>query len=410
MAPERVLIVGAGVAGLRAASILAGAQLQVTVFDEADRIGGRVVTDQLDDFLLDRGFQLLNPAYPQARNALDLAALELATFEPGVVVTDGSAQLRLADPLRRPARAPEALFLRVGSLKSRLRLGLFLAKLRFGDPRRLRIPPEVDGVTWLREQGIDDQLIDEILRPFLAGVLLESELGTSAGVVALLLRSFLTGIPALPANGMGAIPAQLASHLPADALRLGCSISRVTNHSVELANGEVVEAEHVIVAVPAQRVAGLVPAAPQRQTRGTTTWWFSSDEPLATGATLVADRIGKVLVNSVEVSAAAPSYAPRGKHLVAASGLGVHRENDALAGVTKRLAELHRRSPQSFELLKIDALHDALPFLPPPWTALPPIAYDGILLAGDHVASPSLQGAMASGARAARAVLARLQN
>lgn len=51
-------VIGAGIAGLVCARILTRAGLVVKVFEASDGVGGRVRTDEVDGFLLDRGFQV----------------------------------------------------------------------------------------------------------------------------------------------------------------------------------------------------------------------------------------------------------------------------------------------------------------------------------------------------------------
>ena len=109
MGEQRVIVVGAGVAGLRCAQVLAAAGVEPVVLEASDRVGGRMATDEIDGHLIDRGFQLLNPSYPQAARALDLDALDLRSFAPGLVVSDGTHAARLSDPLRRPTDALAAL-------------------------------------------------------------------------------------------------------------------------------------------------------------------------------------------------------------------------------------------------------------------------------------------------------------
>src|SRR5262245_38663538 len=80
--PE-VLIIGAGLAGLSCARHLADSGISFEVIEASDGIGGRVRTDEHEGFLLDRGFQVLLTAYPEAQRTLDFHALELKKFRPG---------------------------------------------------------------------------------------------------------------------------------------------------------------------------------------------------------------------------------------------------------------------------------------------------------------------------------------
>src|SRR3954466_1298194 len=84
-----VVVVGAGLAGLACARRLAASGVAVTVLEAADGVGGRVRTDVVDGFRCDRGFQLLNPAYPEARRVLDLPALRLPPLPARRVVASG---------------------------------------------------------------------------------------------------------------------------------------------------------------------------------------------------------------------------------------------------------------------------------------------------------------------------------
>ena len=103
-ASAQVVVVGAGIAGLNAAHHLTEAGLDVVVVEASDRVGGRIQTDEVDGFLLDRGFQLYNPSYPDGARVLDHEALELRPFFPGAVLSTEAGPRWLVDP-RRATRA-----------------------------------------------------------------------------------------------------------------------------------------------------------------------------------------------------------------------------------------------------------------------------------------------------------------
>jgi Flavin containing amine oxidoreductase len=398
---ERVIVVGAGVAGLRCAQVLEAHGVGVEIFERGDRVGGRIATDVVDGFRIDRGFQLLNPSYPQARRALDLNALGLHSFAPGMVVSDGETRFSVADPLRRPLALASAMTAPLGSLSSRFRLGRLLFELK-ASMRRVDAVGEEPSRRWFEECGISPQAVDAVLRPFLAGVLLEERLETSAWVTALLLRSFVRGVPGVPAEGMGAIPLQMASSLTKSAVRLSTPVASVDAHGVVLDDSTRCESDAVVDATP--RGVGTSPTRPDRST---TTWWYAADAPLASRATLVVDRAGDVLTNSVDMTAAAPSYAPRGRVLVAASAIGLHPSIERERAVRERLSALHRTSTTNWELIATSLVEHALPNCSAPFVKDQAIEVDGVVRAGDHVATPSTQGAMASGERAARLILQR---
>ena len=91
----RVIVVGAGLAGLTCAKVLAERGIEVVVYEASDGVGGRVRTDERDGFLLDRGFQVYFTAYPVSRRHLDHKALNLRTFDPGAIICRGGKKTTL---------------------------------------------------------------------------------------------------------------------------------------------------------------------------------------------------------------------------------------------------------------------------------------------------------------------------
>jgi phytoene dehydrogenase-like protein len=113
--PE-VVIVGAGLAGLACAETLDAAGVRCAVFEASDGVGGRARTDRHQGFLLDRGFQVLLTAYPEAQRFLDYKALELRSFIPGALIRRDGRFQRLADPLRQPSDFFATLLSPIGTL------------------------------------------------------------------------------------------------------------------------------------------------------------------------------------------------------------------------------------------------------------------------------------------------------
>uniref|UniRef100_UPI003D7C6EE3 FAD-dependent oxidoreductase n=1 Tax=Kineococcus sp. SYSU DK018 TaxID=3383139 RepID=UPI003D7C6EE3 len=102
-----VVVVGAGLAGLACARHLSAAGLQVAVVEASDGVGGRVRSDVVDGFRVDRGFQLVNPAYPELHKVLDVAALRLQPFDAGVAVVRAARGSAVHYPPPPPARLGE---------------------------------------------------------------------------------------------------------------------------------------------------------------------------------------------------------------------------------------------------------------------------------------------------------------
>ncbi len=155
--------------------------------------GGRVRTDRVDDMLLDRGFQVHNTAYPEARRLLDHDRLDLRAFTPGALVRVGDRLHRVGDPRRVPSWAPSTLAAPIGSLKDKALVGALAARDALTPPARLLDAPETTTREALARRGFSDEVVERFFRPFLAGVYLEDDLATSSRFFDLLWRSFARG-------------------------------------------------------------------------------------------------------------------------------------------------------------------------------------------------------------------------
>jgi glycine/D-amino acid oxidase-like deaminating enzyme len=408
-----VVVIGAGLAGLRAAGLLQDAGLDVVVVERLPEVGGRVRTDAVDGLLLDRGFQLVNPAYPEARRALDLDALDLRPFVAGLVVAHGGSRTRLGDPRRKPAWTLDALRAPFGSTADRLRFVRYAWSTDRATVEELATRPDVTTAQALHDERIGEAFVDAVVRPFLTGVFLEADLRTSRRFFDLVLRSFVRGVPAVPAKGMRAIPAQLADRLATDTLRLGVEVDAVRPGAVTTGQG-VLRARAVVVAADPRAAAELLPGLAVPATASLTTWYhlaYQDPSALLDGEAVLlvdAERRGPV-VNSVVMSAAAPSYASNGRVLVSSTALGVRRGGIAERDVRAHLATMYGVGTADWEHVGTYPVEHALPVMHPPLTVQHEVRLgDGIYVCGDHRDTASIQGALVSGRRAATAVIADL--
>lgn len=405
-----VVIIGAGLAGLAAARQLSIHGIDVVVLDSADSVGGRVRSDVVDDFILDRGFQLYNPSYPEASRVLDHSALHLQPLVPGVVVCTGDNRIHLGDPRRKPGWALQGASPRIGSALSKMRFAKYAWKQSRRPVVEIERAADRDAFSALRAAGIDSTFIESVLRPFLTGVFLEPDLVTSQRFLDLVLRSFIRGVPSVPAAGMQAIPVQLAGSLPEGSVRLGSRVTGTTGARVRT-DGDDYEARAVIVATDPITAATLIPGLTIPSGNAVTTWYHSTSARLTDGeGVLVVDgeRRGPV-INSVAISNAASDYAPAGRTLVSTSTLGTDSSLQTEQKVREHLSILHGTSTRDWELIRSYAIPYALPAMLPPLQIRHSVDLgDGLFIAGDHRDTASIQGAMVSGRRSADAVLSRL--
>jgi hypothetical protein len=226
--------------------------------EASDGVGGRVRTDAVDGFLLDRGFQVILEAYPELRRRVDLKALDLKAFYPGALVRIGNEVHRMADPGLEMADALRSITAPVGSFADKLRVARLRQEVMGGDPERLLEAPAGTTEEVLREAGFSEGMIDRFFRPFFGGVLLDPTLGVSGRLFRYYFRMFAEGTSSLPATGMEALPRQLAARLPEGTLQLNHRVRRVTASRVEFEGGGSLEAEAVVVAVEGPEAARLL--------------------------------------------------------------------------------------------------------------------------------------------------------
>ncbi|MFF5156843.1 NAD(P)/FAD-dependent oxidoreductase [Streptomyces sp. NPDC000348] len=405
-APDAV-VVGAGLAGLACALDLCRAGLRVALLEASDGVGGRMRTDRRDGFLLDRGFQVFNTSYPQVKRRLDLRSLRLRPFTAGIVVHTPTGSARLADPTRSPGAVRALLPGRVLTARDLAALAALTARDAVLPVDVLKRRADRPTSAALSRAFLSDEVIARVLRPFLSGVFLEDRLETSARFFHLVWRSMVRGSLCLPAAGIGAVPARLADGLPGGVLRLGTPVAEVTDEGVLLGDGADVPAPAVVVATDAATAGRLLPGLSVPDGRTVTTYYHATDAVPSAEPILRVDGTGAVL-NTCVLSEVAPTYAPPGTALVSTSVLGRDRPG-AADGVRRRLADLYGADTSGWSQIAAHTVEGALPAMLPPWPLSRTTRFGpGRYVCGDHRATGSVQGALASGTRAAREVLADL--
>lgn len=401
-----VAVIGAGLAGLRCAALLSEAGRDVVVLDAAEVVGGRQRTDRVDGFLLDHGFHVFNPAYPAVGRAFDVPALGLRSFPVGVQVRTRNELAELWHPVRHPRKIGATLRSGLVTPRDAIALARWLA------PAFVRTPAGRGDIA-LRAAwdaaGLRGPLRSAVLEPFLAGVLADEDGDTSNALARWLVRLFVIGQPGLPPGGIGAVPTQLAARAAAGArVALGQRATSVRSApggvEIGVAGADTVRAAQVVVAVGPGEVADLT-GLPRPATRGLQTWWFAVDAgaPASTLLTVDGHRNGPV-VNTVVMSRTVPSYAPSGRQVVQATCLlpSGATERD----VRRHVSDIWQGDVAAWELLRRDDIPDALPAQPAPLRSRGPAQLtDRVFVAGDHRDTASVNGALVSGERAARAIL-----
>jgi phytoene dehydrogenase-like protein len=399
------VIIGAGLSGLAAAVRLHEAGREVLVLEASDVVGGRVRTDRVDGFLLDRGFQVYLDAYPESGALLDLAALDLRPFEPGALVWRNGKLRRLMDVFRRPAALFESALAPIGTPLDKLRVARLRARL-------LRKPLEAiwserprATIDLLRAEGFSEGMIDHFFRGFYGGIFLEDLLVTTSRMFEFTFAMFSRGSATLPAAGMQAIPNQLAARLPSSALRLHTPVRALWEGRVETESGEI-EAKKILLATDGTAAAGLVPGRSAPRWSCTTCLYFAAPEaPYPDRLIALRGDRGGLIHHLCVPSNVSASYSPDNRALVSVSLIGgTCDEPDLEPRVRREVADWFGPATDAWEWLATYSIPRALP-ADPPGHRSEPIQAGAIHVCGDHTRSSSIEGAIGSGWRAAGAIL-----
>ncbi len=409
----KVIVVGAGLAGLTCAKVLAEGDVEVVLFEASDGVGGRVRTDEHDGFLLDRGFQVYFTAYPAARRHLDHESLDLRRFDPGAVICRGQNRSVLSDPRRDPSAIVPSMLSDAATAGDKLRTLGLAASVVSVDARSVSEVPGEDTSSqeYLRGFGFSEKFVDDFFRPFYGGIFLDRSLDTSDRVLRFTFKMLATGATAVPALGMGEIPKQLASHLPEGVVNLNSPVEKLLYEGGRISGVEVAGEEHeadvVVVATDAPTAGKIAGEAAPEDSVGQLCIYYTGGGIGGKKISLNAED-GGFLNNVVQISNISEDYAPEGQGLVCAVALG---------GMDLPDEEVYRRGVKDISEWYPDA--DLYPLaayrIPYAQFSQPPGIHrrlprnrtqsPGLVLAGEYTEDSSINGSMLSGEKAAEEVL-----
>jgi phytoene dehydrogenase-like protein len=381
------VVIGAGLAGLSAGLTLQEAGLAVTVIDGADRAGGRIATDVIDGFVLDRGFQLINLNYPEVKRLSLAAELDFKTAPRTVGICIGNKRFVIGDPRQAPLSVFSS---KTGTLKEKASFLKYLAsKPAVGE----------DVETHLLRCGTGG-FYEKVLKPFLQGVFLTNPSQVSAVVARELIGSFISGKSGIPANGVGAFSQTLAGKIID--LRLNTQVEEIRGNRILTNQGELVAAK-IILATDLTTAAQLLEADQVSPLISATTWYHATDGAPTDGAELILDAEHRgPVVNSLVISNLSKKYAPAGQHLISSTTITHASESE----VRRQLAFMWGSSTENWRLIAKYEINSALPlFAPGKTNPKSSKINDVIYLAGDYLSAPSQNGALASGRLAAQELM-----
>ena len=403
-----VVIVGAGLAGLSAAREIQRHGHSVIVLESSDAVGGRVRTDIVDGFQLDRGFQVMLTAYPELQTQVDMRALDLRPFYPGALVWRNGKGHAVSDPFRKPQTLATTAFAPIGSVFDKARIVVLRARVMRRKPAALLGGQDVSTDVALRAFGFSTKIINRFFRPLFGGIQLDPHLATSRRMFDVIFRSLSEGQSVLPSRGMHALPLQMVSRLSEGTVHLNTRVSRVDGAKVTLASGESITARAVVVATDGPTASSLL-GIPTVESRKVGCVYFSADTPPTKEKYVVLDGTGSgPVLNVAVISNVAPSYAPADKHLIVAALPGV-TDGDLEAMSREQLRSWWGPQVDDWKHLRTYVINHGGPVQKPPFSPKQRVDLgNGLFVCGDHRDTGSIQGAMYSGRRCGEAVVQSL--
>ncbi len=399
-----VVVVGAGLAGLSAARVIQQAGFSTIVVEASDAVGGRVRTDSVDGFLLDRGFQVLLTAYPELATQVDMQALDVQEFDPGALVWRKGKGHVVSDPFRRPTTLIATALAPIGTILDKVRIIFLRRRVLRTHSRRLLRGRDISTVVALRAAGFSTRIIQRFFRPLFGGIQLDPALATSRRMFDVIFRSLSEGSSVLPSRGMQALPEQLATRLQTGSVFLNTRVAALEDNVVLLSDGNTIRARAVVVATDGPTASTLL-GLPEVKSRTAGCVYFSADIPPTKEKLVVLDGTGRGPVLNVAVlSNVAPSYAPPGKHLIVAALPGVI-DGDLEEIARTQLRDWWGTQVDTWKHLRTYSIAHGGPVQQPPFAPRQPVSLGGgRFVCGDHRDTGSIQGALFSGRRCGEAV------
>ena len=399
-----ITIIGAGISGLTAAVYLYQKEYKVQILEASDRAGGRIKTDIIDGFRLDRGFQVLLTEYPETKALLDYKKLNLKRFLPGATVLYDGGQFEIADPFRRPTATFATLFAPVGSLIDKINTFFLKNKLVKIAVSDIFKQPEVDTISQLKKYGFSPKMINRFYKPFFSGIFLENDLKTSSNMFDFVMKMFSEGDAAIPELGMEEIPKQLVAMLPENSIQYNVKVTAIENNKIICENGTTLDADKIVIATEAVGLASNYISKTKQNFHPVTNVYFEAKiAPTQKAVVVLNASTNKKWVNNLTVmSNVSNKYAPTGKVLISISYNGIPTIDDVTLAENMKteLKKWYGNQVEDWTILKTYRIKYALPSQEKVANevAISEIKInENLFICGDYLLNGSINAAMKSG-------------
>ena len=408
----KIHIIGAGVSGLIAAQILENYGYHPTIIEASNSVGGRVKSDVVKGYSLDRGFQVLLTSYPAAKKYLDYDGLALQKLLPGATIFKNGKAQTIGDPLRKLSLLFPTLLSSIGSLADKVNILKLNARLKKKKIPAIFKTEEKTTLQYLKDFGFSNEIITDFFKPFFSGIFLESNLETSSRMFEFVYKMFGEGLAVIPKNGIQAIPNQLKNKLRQTEIRLNTAVKQVKNNLIILEDGEEIKSDFTIVATEASALISNLKNQ-ETQWKSCDTLYFECEKRAINKPLIGLISDENALINNIFYPTSVATNALGNKEILSVTIVKKHHFNEAEL-IAKTTAELKTFCGISdLRFLKRYQIKKALP-------QLSNIQYElsstetqlnsSLFLAGDQLLNASLNAAMIAGERAAMGVIKTLED
>lgn len=406
---KQIVIVGAGVSGLVAAICCEAAGHSPMLIDADKKIGGRTQSYEYENFILDKGFQVLLTEYECVKKYLDIKSLKLKYFSPGAFVFSKKKDYEISDPLREWWNLPEMIFSGIGTVKDKWLIFRLSQYLKNKKEANIFNGSKQTTLSYLREYGFSERIIDLFFKPFFSGIFLEDRLETPATMFKFVFGKFSKGSAAIPENGIQEIPNQLFNKLKNTTLLLNKKVTHVGENELTIDNGEKIFFDKLILATDHRLILGNT--TEEIKYNHSIQYYFKTDRPLlGKKIGLIADKESGML-GIAAIGELKGVRNPENGYLLSIT-LKAETINDQVAAY-KMIDDVRKyfkvpALPLTF--LGLNYIRRALPVCSDLYYNRPLADFvynDHIFLAGDYLLNPSLDAAMRSGEMAVNALIAQ---
>lgn len=406
----KINIIGAGLSGLIAATVLENHGYAPHIFESSGEVGGRIKTDIVEGYQLDHGFQVLLDAYPKAKQYLDYEALDLQQIKPGAVIFSEGKKSTIGDPLRDTSLLLPTIFSGIGNISDKIRILKINQELQKKDLKEIFSSKETSTIEYLRKKKFSEEMITKFFKPFFGGIFLEENLETSSRMFEFIYKMFGEGLAVIPKEGMGAIPRQLASKLNNTTFHFNTPVEQVKSDCLILKNGERILSDSTIIATEASSLVSNL-TGQEFSWKSCHNFYFEVEERSIDAALIGLVTDNDALINNIFFHNSIKTGSKGAKQLLSVT---VVKETSLNAGELQKKVELDLKKycgVGEARFLKHYHIKKALPKIMPLHYELDPTESqltEKIFLAGDQLLNSSQNAAMLSGECAAFGLMINL--